>query len=229
VSRGSGVAQRGQRPRRLVAAVFVALAGCGLATDPAPAAIAPTLVLDAAEEQELHAIETYFNSIRTVRSGFVQQSSNGRQAKGTLYLSRPGRLRVEYAPPVPVLVVATGTLLIYYDSSLEQLSQLPLSSTPAGILLQEHVSLFDGELTVTSFERRDGTLRVGLIRTGRPGDGSITLVFDAQPLSLREWEVTDAQGVITAVTLVDPQFAVRLDPKLFRFDDPRLQKPREFP
>ena len=34
---------------------------------------------------------------------------------GYIYLRKPGRLRVEYDPPVPILLVADGGLLSYYD------------------------------------------------------------------------------------------------------------------
>jgi hypothetical protein len=39
--------------------------------------------------------------------------------------------------------------------------------------------------------------------------------------------VTDAQGIVTLVKLVEPQFGIGLDPELFIFHDPRqpVQRP----
>ena len=187
----------------------------------AVAAIAPQLQLGAEDQADLARIEAYLNGIRTVQSGFVQHSSNGERAEGQLYLSRPGKLRVEYQPPVPVLVVADGTFLVYYDRNLEQVSHIPLASTPASILLDEQISLSGGALTVTGFERGDNEILVSLVRTDNPGEGSITLVFRENPLALQQWSVTDAQNIVTVVSLVDPRFDVRLDRKLFVFEDPR--------
>jgi outer membrane lipoprotein-sorting protein len=187
----------------------------------AAAAIAPQLQLGAEDQAELARIEAYLNGIRTVQSGFLQHSSNGQRAEGQLYLSRPGKLRVEYQPPVPVLVVADGTFLIYYDRNLEQVSYIPLASTPASVLLDKHISLFDGALTVTGFERGDDRTLVSLVRTDNPGEGSITLVFSENPLALQQWSVTDAQDIATVVSLVDPRFDVELDRRLFVFQDPR--------
>ena len=45
------------------------------------------------------------------------------------------------------------------------------------------------------------------------------LVFADKPLSLRKWTVTDAQGAITDVALLAPEFGVALEPKLFLFDE----------
>jgi outer membrane lipoprotein-sorting protein len=194
----------------------------------ATAAVAPQLQLEAEEQAELALIEDYLNSIRTVLSGFSQYSSNGGRAEGTLYLSRPGKLRVEYQPPVPVLVIADGTFLIYYDRNLEQVSYIPLGSTPASILLDKQISLSDDKVTVTGFERSDDQTLISLVRTDNPGEGSITLAFGQRPLALQQWSVTDAQGIVTVVSLVAPRFDVELDRKLFVFEDPR-PRTRDFP
>src|SRR5512132_1032426 len=189
----------------------------------AAAAIAPQLQLGAEDQAELARIEAYLNGIRTVQSGFLQHSSNGERAEGQLYLSRPGKLRVEYQPPVPGLVVADGTFLVDYDRDLEQVSYIPLASTPASILLDEQISLYGGALTVTGFERGDDQILVSLVRTDNPGEGSITLVFRKDPLALQQWSVTDAQDIVTVVSLVEPRFDLELDRKLFVFEDPRAR------
>ena len=191
------------------------------------AAIAPQLQLRAQERAELARIEDYLNEIRTVRSEFFQLSSNGEQARGQLYLARPGRLRIEYQPPVPILVVADGTFLIYYDSKLEQVSYVPLSSTPASILLQNNISLAEGSLMVTEFTREGNMILVTIARADNPGEGTITLSFVEDPLQLAQWSVTDAQGIVTLVKLVEPRFGIDLDRELFIFHDPRqpIQRP----
>jgi outer membrane lipoprotein-sorting protein len=189
----------------------------------ASAAISPQLQLDEEAHSQLQRIEASLNAIHTVRSPFRQSSSNGEIAQGELFLERPGRLRIEYKPPVPVLVVADGTFLIYYDRKLEQVSYIPLVSTPAGILLQKHISLSDKDLVVTAFERDDGTIRVGVARTAAESEGSIRLIFDEQTDTLQQWSVTDAQGITTLVTLEAPVFNAKIDPALFVFKDPRFK------
>lgn len=193
----------------------------------AGAAIAPQLQLGAQDRAQLARIEEYLNQIRTVRAEFLQLSSNGEQARGQLYLARPGRLRIEYQPPVPILVVADGTFLIYYDSKLEQVSYVPLSSTPASILLQSDISLAESSLLVTGFTREGNMILVSVARADNPGEGTITLSFIEDPLQLAQWSVTDAQGIVTLVKLVEPRFGIDLDRELFIFQDPRqpVQRP----
>ena len=213
----------------LVPALVLAVIGPLVYPSAAPATLPTSLALDATGRQQLHRVEEYFNSVRTLQARFVQASSNGQQAGGKVFLSRPGRLRVEYDPPPPVLIVADGSFLIYNDRGLDQVSYIPLGSTPAGILLADRISLDDPALTVTDFSDDGSRLRLSLVRTESAGEGTLTMVFDKAPLALVEWEVTDAQGITTQVTLVDPRFGVPLDKDLFHFRDPRLPGEGQFP
>jgi outer membrane lipoprotein-sorting protein len=192
-------------------AVLALAAGAALAKPPKAAA------LTAADKADLARIEAYLNDITTVRARFLQASSNGGYAEGKVYVSRPGRLRFEYDPPVPVLIVADGSWLIYQDKELDQVSHLPLDSTPAGILVRPNVS-FAGELVVTSFQRQAGTLTVTVTETKNPEMGTLALVFEERPLSLKKWIVTDSQGVTTTVALQDVRFGMPLESDLFKFE-----------
>ncbi|MFO1112848.1 MAG: outer membrane lipoprotein carrier protein LolA [Rhodospirillales bacterium] len=205
---------------RMLAAAGI-IVGLAVTAGDAGAVIAPELALDADAQAQLQRIEASLNAVRTVRSAFQQNASNGETAQGQLYLKRPGRLRVEYQPPVPILVVADGSFLVYYDRALEQVSYIPLSSTPAGILLEKQISLNDPELVVTDYQQVDGTIRVAVTRKTTAAEGSILLIFDEQTAALRQWAVTDAQGITTLVTLLDPTFNVDVDSSLFVFKDPR--------
>ena len=89
-------------------------------------------------------MQDYLNSIHTLQSRFQQITGEGGIATGTLYLSRPGHMRVEYDPPVPVLLVATDGRIWYYDKELEQSVSSTLKDTPAWFLLQDNVS-FGGD------------------------------------------------------------------------------------
>jgi outer membrane lipoprotein-sorting protein len=211
--------------RRVVAA---ALLGFGLVSA-APAAAVAALALGAEEQAQVNAVQAYLDGVRSVQARFSQVSSNGQVAAGTIYLSRPGKLRVDYDPPSPIEVVATGNFLIYHDRDLNQVSHIPLGATPAGILLDQRIGLDNPAVTMTGFTQDKETLRLSLVRSDSPGEGELTLILRREPMQLTEWEVTDAQGITTRVTLLEPRFGVALDPKLFDFRDPRWPGERAFP
>lgn len=170
-------------------------------------------------------MQDYLNGIRTLQSRFQQVTGEGGIATGTLYLSRPGHMRVEYDPPVPVLLVATDGRIWYYDKELEQISFFALKDTPAWFLLQDNVS-FGGDLTVSNLEHDPGALRVTITETKNPDLGKATLVLSERPLELKQWHLVDAQQRAVTVTLDDPHFGATLNPQLFYWTDPRPPEAR---
>lgn len=200
-------------------ALVVLILSLGAAAASAQAPVAAEL--SAADRDDIAKIEIYLNRISTLQSRFLQVTSNGDYSEGQLYISRPGRMRIEYDPPVPILVVTSGTWLIYHEKKLGQVSHIWLDSTPAGILLEKKITL-SGKLTVSGFERGAGAIRLTLVRTEDPHEGSLTLVFGDHPLVLKKWKIIDAQGITTTVSLLDTRFGIPLDPELFKFKDPNI-------
>jgi outer membrane lipoprotein-sorting protein len=201
---------------RLLAGLVLA-AGIAVASVPAPAAPRPAQ-LTQEDRADLERVTQYLNSIKTMSARFQQYSSNGGTATGVLYLSRPGHMRFEYDAPTPILLVADGMFVIYYDKSLNQTSYLPISSTPAWFLLRDNITLND--VTVTKMERGPGVIRVSMVMTKEPDNGTVTLTLSDKPLELKQWSVTDPTGKTTTVVLVDPRIGGPVDPNLFVFKEP---------
>ncbi len=170
---------------------------------------------DGAEDREtLAQVLDYLNRIDTLKSRFVQVSSNGAYAEGDFYLDRPGRMRFEYDPPHPALLIANGVTLLYYDRELQQATFLPLWETPLWFLIREEIDLEEG-VELQAIERRAATIRVTLRLSQEGGEGQVTLVFSDRPVALHSWEIQDAQGISTQVALVNPEFGAEVERSLF--------------
>jgi outer membrane lipoprotein-sorting protein len=172
-------------------------------------------------QEPIARVEAYLNGIDTLRSSFVQINPDGAELTGELYFARPDKMRLEYDPPSRVLIVANRWQVIYHDRRLKQVSHMLTGSTPLGFLLEEEVKL-SGDVTVTDLEEKGGELRVTLVQTEEPDQGSITLVFGEQPMELRRWTVIDAQGLPTHVLLDRVETGVALDDELFVFHNPKF-------
>lgn len=195
--------------------ILLGLVVAWLVLVPAPRAIAAGLWSEA--DQALIAdIEGYLNGLTTVRARFAQDNADGTFDTGIFWLSRPGKARIEYAPPADILVVADGTWLIYFDAELDQVSRVPLDTGPFRFLLAETVS-FDAEVEIVGLARSTGLVRLTLADPENPEDGTNTLVFDTTPLELRQWEVVDPQGILTVVTLTEQVVGEPYDNRLFDF------------
>lgn len=201
--------KRARLLRRVAAAVLAVFAWA------APAQAARDITLSDRQAELVHKAEDALNRIHTLKARFLQAASTGEMAEGTVYLSRPGRLRVEYDPPTPVLVVANGSYFTFVDTKLKQLSYLGLDATPAGILLRKNVSFSGEDIRIRTVEEGPGVTEITLISKKDPTAGSLTLVFSLRPFALAQWRVTDAQGIATTVTLQNPETGIPLATSLF--------------
>ncbi len=159
--------------------------------------------LTPADQTLLAQVQSYLNDQKGVTANFLQVDQDGSTRTGKAWLERPGKMRFEYGPPDKQLLVAGFGLLVYVDPALNQVTNIPLGSTPLGILLAKHVDLSNASVTVTDIQEQPGEDDITLIRRGKPAEGSLTLVFGTDPLELRQWVVDDAQGRQTRVSLYD--------------------------
>ena len=194
--------------------LLLPLAALLAAAVPAPAPLTPQ------DRADLARIGAYLNSIHTLKAHFLQVAPNGGASEGTAWMQRPGRMRFQYDPPSPLLLVAGHGLFVYYDRELRQVTNIPLGSTPLGLLLRQEISLA-GDATVTAFARQPGQIEITLVKTDSPGDGSLTLVFADNPLALRQWVVTDSQRRETSVTLYNVELGGQFDQDMFTLVDPK--------
>jgi outer membrane lipoprotein-sorting protein len=201
----------------IVAAALFVTAGFGgvrSSAEPLPAQ-AP---LTAEDHSDLQSIRAYLNSITTMYARFQQYSSDGKTASGQLWMERPGRMRFEYDPPSPILLLADRFYVYYVDKKLIEMQKVGLQSTPAWLLLRDPITFDD--LVVTRFAIGPDQLRVTVIEKARPDNGSLTMVFGKDPIVLRQWTIVDAQRRSTTVTLSNEQFGMALNPQLFVYQNP---------
>ncbi|MES2711280.1 MAG: outer membrane lipoprotein carrier protein LolA [Pseudomonadota bacterium] len=192
---------------------------------PPPAPQRGSVVLAGAERAAVLArVEAYLGGIRTLKARFLQLAQNGATAEGTAWIQRPGRMRFDYDPPTPMLLVASFGQFLFYDRELRSPSVVPTSATPLGILLQENLRL-SGTVTIEEVARESGFLAVTLFRTDSPGDGRLTLIMEEEPMQLRQWVVLDSQNRTTRVTLSRIETGLTFDTAIFAFNDPRFFEP----
>ncbi|NQV55548.1 MAG: outer membrane lipoprotein carrier protein LolA [Rhodospirillales bacterium] len=198
--------------------VVAALVAITMANLPAYGAEAASAKLSPRDKADIARIEDYLNRLHTMTAKFLQVASTGEVATGKVYLSRPGKMRFEYDPPSPLMLIADGTFLIQIDRELDETTHIFLSSTPVGFLVAKDVK-FSGDVTVTGIRRGPNTMRVHVVNTEDPEKGSLTLVFSDKPLALYQWQVKDAQSIRTSVSLTSMRTGMKLDGKLFEYEE----------
>ena len=168
---------------------------------------------------QIAEIETFLSKMTSLRADFIQIEPSGGTSSGNLYYLRPDKMRLDYDKPNPVLIVANGNQVIYHDRKLDQVSHILTSQTPLAFLLKKKVKL-SGKVTVTDVEELNGEIMLTLVQSDEPELGTVELAFGKEPLELRRWAVTDAQGLATHILLERAEIGAKIDKKLFLLCDP---------
>lgn len=184
--------------------VFLAMCLSGIAALPA-----------AAEKLSLNQISTYLNGLKTAQGAFTQINDDGSISSGTLYISRPGKMRFEYDPPEQALVLASANAVVIIDNKSNQPPETyPLSRTPLSLILARQVNL--GQARMVTGHDFDGTATIVTAQDPKNTEyGTIEMSFTDNPVQLRQWVIKDANGGRTTVILGEFETGVRLQNRLF--------------
>jgi outer membrane lipoprotein-sorting protein len=163
----------------------------------------------------LGRVSSYLSSVQTMVGSFVQIGPDGSRTQGTFYIQKPGKVRFQYNPPSPLDIVADGSSVVIRDRNLATQQLYPLSQTPLRYLLADHIDLIRDTdvISVTS----DDTFVSVVIEEKQlvVGTSRLMIMFDAKDLTLKQWTVTDPQGLDTTVAVYNLDQAKKLDPNLF--------------
>jgi outer membrane lipoprotein-sorting protein len=163
----------------------------------------------------LDKISNYLSSVQTMVGNFVQIGPDGRRVDGNFSIQKPGKVRFQYNPPSPIDIIADGSSVVVRDRSLETSDYYPLSQTPLRYLLADHIDL-SRDTDVISVSADDTFATVVIEETQvMTGTNRLMLMFDAKSLQLKQWTVTDPQGLDTTVAVYNLDSQKKPDPNLF--------------
>ena len=183
-----------------------------------------TAALSPDDSAAVARVERYLNGLTSVHARFIQVSTNGSFAEGEVHIQRPGKMRFQYDDPHPALLIANGLTLLYYDRELKQATFLPLWETPLWFLIREEVQLSD-DIEIVDVVQDAGVLSMVLEDSSNGDVGRITLTFSDKPLRLHKWEVVDAQGIATQVSLFNAEYDIPIESSVFKYDDLEIETP----
>jgi outer membrane lipoprotein-sorting protein len=155
----------------------------------------------AAQVDAIERVDAWFNGIQHLVGDFSQIAPNGTRSRGRFFLSKPGKVRFDYAPPSPLEVVCDGTSVAVLDRSLQNQQLYPLSETPLRYLLKPNLDLLR-DAHVVAVDATPQRIAITVQEKSKlVGTSRLEVVFDAAPLSLSRWTITDPQGLTTTVSV----------------------------
>jgi outer membrane lipoprotein-sorting protein len=190
------------RPARTAAASNSAAAATAATRQQVVTNFDPNSPFTREQQVTLANISAYFNSFRLMEGKFVQVGPNGEQSEGVFFLSRPGKIRFHYNPPARLDVISDGSSVAIKDGKTNTQDMYPLSKTPLRYLLSDRIDLTSSSI-VSAVRREADLISLVIVEKASFAEGTLTMIFDRQTYELRQWQVTDAQGLNTSVAIFD--------------------------
>ena len=179
------------------------------AASPAPAA--------GGRQATLANITAYFNRFSTMEGDFIQFGPHGEQSEGVFHIARPGKIRFQYKPPVKLDVISDGRNVSVLNTRTMTQDFYPLNKTPLRYLLAQNIDLTERGLVDEVREEPD-LIAVVIVEKSKLVNGKLTLVFDRNTYELKQWIVTDAQGLNTSVAIYNVTTGKPSDPGLYKIN-----------
>lgn len=168
----------------------------------------------------------YFNSFAYLNADFLQLNADGRRFKGQLFVSRPGKLRFDYDAPSPLEIVSDGTTVVLRNRKLATQDVYGIGQTPLKFLLKDRLDLSTDTKLIGAQRECDTVTVLVEDKSTVAGTSRIRLVLAGEPLSLKQWTISDPNGTDTTVQLSNLDTTRRPDPKLFAIDTTRTLDPK---
>jgi outer membrane lipoprotein-sorting protein len=162
------------------------------------------------------AINDYFNKNTSMQGTFVQTDPDNTQKTGKFYFERPGKVRFDYNR-TKQKIISDGKYLAIEDHDLKTSDRYPLESTPFRLLLQPEVD-FLRDARIISLDRGPEAV-VLTVEDKADAAGQIRLFFNPQTMQLKDWIITDAQGLTTKIELNNMELNKTVSADLFKFSD----------
>lgn len=164
---------------------------------------------------DLQKIESYLNKIKYLSANFIQESSDGNLVEGKFFLSRPGKMRIEYIADPQIIIIVNGSILSYHDVALDEISRLRTNTTPASFLTRPNISFTSKDVEITNIERTPSRIKVSVMKKNRKEAGEFSLIFSRNPLQFIKMEVKNDLDQVVGVTLSKKDFSTPIAKKLF--------------
>ena len=190
---------------------------------PAAAKAAPkAAAVDADDKELIQRANAALSGVTTMIADFTQIGGDGRRSEGKLYVSKPGRMRFEYAKPATLEIVSDGTSVAVRDRKLNTQDVYLIGQTPLKFLLRDRIDLSRDTKVLDVQSTANATIILIEDKATLGGTSRVKLVFDPASFALKQWTVSDPQGQDTVVSLFNVDLARKPESSLFKINTERM-------
>lgn len=163
----------------------------------------------------LNQVEYYFNNVTTMQADFEQTAGKEVISVGKFFLSRPGKLRWQYAPPTPIIITINKSTLAYYDQELDQLSYVAANNNLSSFLTKKQISFKDKSINIEKVFRNKDIIEIKLYSKQNRESQYLTMIFSTKPIELKGLQIIDINKQEINISFKNLLYNIPIDQKTF--------------
>ena len=171
----------------------------------------------------LNNVEKYLNDIKYFKANFIQDNKdNSELSEGVFFLSRPGKLRIDYLNPFEASLYTNNQTTTYYDKELDEITTIKTSKTPLHFLLNENITFKDNSFKIVDIENKKENVMISFIENKKEDQGKLILNFKKNPLILSSIKLITEDKQEIEMSLFDIS-NLPIKNSTFNFINPRMK------
>ena len=173
-------------------------------------------------DENIKKIFSYLENFSSLKSDFIQINNNGNILTGKIFLSRPGKIRIEYNEN-PLVVISDGKKVATVNKKLKNVTFYSLNDIPIKMLLYKDFDL--NKIKILNYREKDNNLFLNLTEYKFAEQGFVEIIFEKNPFQMKKWTVISNDQSKTEILLNNLEFNSKIKKNKFDIseEDPRNQ------
>jgi len=156
-----------------------------------------------AQNVDLSQIISYLESIKSLGAQFRQVNHDGSISTGTLYIKKPGKLRMTYASPETYIIIVNGEYITILDMKNVGFNQkLSIKKNPLRLLLSSKLEL-DLNESIIALKSNQSKTTIIVSDTNNANKETLKVIFNTNPLIFEKWIYINSLNEKIAVELTN--------------------------
>lgn len=178
------------------------------------------------KDESFKKVEGFLSSIKTL-TGEVSQVTTQGDITSNFYLQVPSKLRINYTSKnLPIQMIVTPNIVTYYDTKLDQKSQVKTPSSILEIVVDGKLSFVNKNIIIKNVITKDNKIIIDFIYYKTP-NSKIRAVFDVNTLHLKNI-VIKSEGETTIINFKNLVFNKPIKSKVFKIENKKVDAKFDF-
>ena len=156
-----------------------------------------------ADPISLEKLTLYINNIKTLEANFEQINNDNSVSTGSLFIKKPGKLRMKYEEPnESIVLVSSGFVTIIDLKSNTPPQNFALENSPFRVLLFSDLSLEMVNMGINYNSEKSKTI-LTVKDLENQNEGYIEMTFTDNPIVLEQWLLVNSMEEKIIVKLIN--------------------------